>query len=208
MAVKAKAKTRASKAKPAAKAAKVGSPAKAAKPKPVEQLAAETVVETDPEWIKAREDYANRAITVASIAKRFGLSQIEMSMEAKRRGWPSRTKTSKAAPETAATETPKPPGLVRSVFKTIEGELRKLDSHQGTTSQDRERASRALSQMVSSLEKAVEMQSRIDKTNAKGSKTKDKEQLAHAEDLRRAIAERLERLNSKRDAGRKSAASE
>jgi hypothetical protein len=95
-----------------------------------------------------------------------------------------------------------PTALVQRVYTTIDGELTKLENQEGTSSQDRERASRALSQMVSSLEKAIEMQREITNSKAKGRGSKDKEALAHAEDLRRQIAERLERLNRKRDAGK------
>jgi hypothetical protein len=106
----------------------------------------------------------------------------------------------KSSPKKPAAKkvTLKPIELVRRVYNTIDGELTKLEEQAGSTSQDRERASRALSQMVNSLEKAVEMQREITKDTTKGSGKKNKEELAHAEDLRRAIAERIERLQSKR----------
>jgi len=94
--------------------------------------------------------------------------------------------------------------LVQRVYNTIDGELTKLEKQKGLTSQDRERASRALSQMVNALEKAVEMQREMTKTRASGGGAKSRESLAHAEDLRREIAERLERLNRKRAAPRSS----
>lgn len=91
--------------------------------------------------------------------------------------------------------------LVNRIYSTIDKELSKLEQHDGESSQDRERASRALSQMVNSLEKAVDMQREITKaqgrTKASG---KDKEALKHAEELRREIADRLERLQRKRTA--------
>jgi hypothetical protein len=98
----------------------------------------------------------------------------------------------------------KPNALVQRVYNTIDGELTKLEKQKGFTSQDRERASRALSQMVNALEKAVEMQREMTKRKTTGGDAKSKEALAHAEDLRREIAERLERLNRKRAAGRRS----
>ncbi|MBS0251379.1 MAG: hypothetical protein JSR78_09990 [Proteobacteria bacterium] len=94
--------------------------------------------------------------------------------------------------------------LVQRVYNTIDGELTKLEKQKGLTSQDRERASRALSQMVNALEKAVEMQREMTKRKSVGGSAKSKEALAHAEDLRREIAERLERLNRKRAPGRRS----
>jgi hypothetical protein len=113
-----------------------------------------------------------------------------------------------AAPvETGAEAKPatlRPILLVRRVYNTIDGELTKLENQTGASSQDRERASRALSQMVSSLEKAIDMQREMTKTAAKGSGTKDKEALAHAEDLRRTVAERIERLHRERLAGKRS----
>jgi cellobiose-specific phosphotransferase system component IIA len=93
---------------------------------------------------------------------------------------------------------------VQRVYNTIDGELTKLEKQKGLTSQDRERASRALSQMVNALEKAVEMQREMTKTRASGGGAKSRESLAHAEDLRREIAERLERLNRKRTVARSS----
>jgi hypothetical protein len=98
----------------------------------------------------------------------------------------------------------KPNALVQRVYNTIDGELTKLEKQKGLTSQDRERASRALSQMVNALEKAVEMQRDMTKRKPTGGDAKSKEALAHAEDLRREIAERLERLNRKRAPGRRS----
>lgn len=94
--------------------------------------------------------------------------------------------------------------LVQRVYNTIDGELTKLEKQKGLTSQDRERASRALSQMVNALEKAVEMQREMTKRKSVGGNAKSKEALAHAEDLRREIAERLERLNRKRAPSRRS----
>ncbi|MGO4685957.1 hypothetical protein [Hyphomicrobium sp. 2TAF46] len=108
----------------------------------------------------------------------------------------------KAAPERRTRA--KPDALVQRVYNTIDGELTKLEKQKGLTSQDRERASRALSQMVNALEKAVEMQRVMTKRKPTGGDAKSKEALAHAEDLRREIAERLERLNRKRSPQRSS----
>jgi hypothetical protein len=107
-------------------------------------------------------------------------------------------------PTKSATKKAKPSVLVQRVYNTIDGELEKLEKQKGLTSQDRERASRALSQMVNALEKAVEMQREMTKRKATGGDAKSKEALAHAEDLRREIAERLERLNRKRTSRRSS----
>lgn len=91
--------------------------------------------------------------------------------------------------------------LVTRIYTTIDKELSKLEQHDGESSQDRERASRALSQMVSSLEKAVDMQREITKAQGRAQASgKDKEALKHAEELRREIADRLERLQRKRSA--------
>ncbi len=91
--------------------------------------------------------------------------------------------------------------LVTRIYTTIDKELSKLEQHDGESSQDRERASRALSQMVNSLEKAVDMQREITKAQGRAQASgKDKEALKHAEELRREIADRLERLQRKRSA--------
>lgn len=97
----------------------------------------------------------------------------------------------------------KPKALVQRIYNTIDSELTKLERHKGASSQDRERASRALSQMVSSLEKAVDMQREITKSKSSPSTVKDKEALRHAEDLRREIASRLERLTRERGSAKR-----
>ena len=109
-----------------------------------------------------------------------------------------------AVSTTASRSAPTKRSLVQRVYNTIDGELTKLEKQKGLTSQDRERASRALSQMVNALEKAVEMQREMTKRKTTGGDAKSKEALAHAEDLRREIAERLERLNRKRASARRS----
>ncbi|MBS0233751.1 MAG: hypothetical protein JSR99_09715 [Proteobacteria bacterium] len=109
-----------------------------------------------------------------------------------------------AGSRNASRRAPTKKSLVQRVYNTIDGELTKLEKQKGLTSQDRERASRALSQMVNALEKAVEMQREMTKTKRSGGDAKSKEALAHAEDLRREIAERLERLNRKRASSRSS----
>ena len=115
----------------------------------------------------------------------------------------AQTKNS-AGSRNASRRAPTKRSLVQRVYNTIDGELTKLEEQKGLTSQDRERASRALSQMVNALEKAVEMQREMTKRKATGGDAKSKEALAHAEDLRREIAERLERLNRKRTSQRSS----
>jgi len=114
------------------------------------------------------------------------------------------TSRATAAKKPATRTRARPSALVQRVYNTIDGELTKLEKQKGLTSQDRERASRALSQMVNALEKAVEMQRDMTKRKTTGGDAKSKEALAHAEDLRREIAERLERLNRKRASGRRS----
>lgn len=109
-----------------------------------------------------------------------------------------------AGSRNASSSGPTKRSLVQRVYNTIDGELTKLEKQKGLTSQDRERASRALSQMVNALEKAVEMQREMTKRKSVGGNAKSKEALAHAEDLRREIAERLERLNRKRAPSRRS----
>lgn len=116
------------------------------------------------------------------------------------------TKTRKTPPRgangqfaaTGASETAKgsqtPRALVLKIYKTIDGELTKLEKQKGSTSQDRERASRALSQITSSLERAAEMQRELAKASSRGAKKSETEALRHAEDMRRQIAERIERL--------------
>ena len=160
-------------------------------------------------WAKAKRLYGDLDVGLSAIAELVGLAPIQLSLAAKVRGWPPRKRiksrdavsTDRAAKVARGA---KPMVLVQRVYNTIDGELTKLEKQKGASSQDRERASRALSQMVSSLEKAVEIQCEMTKATSKGSAAKDKEALAHAEDLRRAIAQRLERLQRQRALGKRS----
>jgi hypothetical protein len=162
-------------------------------------------------WAEAERLYADRAVKISAIAALVGLAPIQLSRRAKDLGWPMRTQASatrgkrltpgstKKSCKAQSKKPLKPLELVQRVYRTIEGELTKLENQEGTSSQDRERGSRALSQIVNSLEKATDMQQVLAAKTAKGGTAKDKEALAHAEDLRRQIAERLERLSRKRD---------
>lgn len=113
---------------------------------------------------------------------------------------PAGVKANLATMKARKSAAPQPNALVLRVYKTIDGELTKLEKQIGTKSQDRERASRALSQVVNSLEKAVEMQREIAKDKKCGGGTKDKDALRHAENLRKEIADRIERLRATRTA--------
>lgn len=169
-------------------------------------MAAKTI-----EWDAVRQLYEDKSVPLDKAAKLAGMRAGQLSRYAKENGWTLRTAKSAVtdgkaghgkvgaakagAGKTSAAKAPKKPGeLVKRVYATIDGELSKLEQQRGLTSQDRERASRALSQMVNSLEKAIEMQHEMTKRQAKGSGKKDKEALAHAEDIRREIAQRLEKL--------------
>lgn len=160
-------------------------------------------------WAKAKRLYGDRAVKIGEVAALVGLAPIQLSRRAKDLGWPMRTppKSTTVKRGTAKKrkaqnkKTLKPLELVQRVYAAIDGELTKLEHQEGTSSQDRERGSRALSQLVNSLEKATDMQQVLAAKTAKGGSKKDKEALADAEDLRRQIAERLERLSRKRDAG-------
>lgn len=160
-------------------------------------MAAKTI-----DWQAVRQLYEDRAEPIGKAAKLAGMSPAQLSRYAKDNGWALRTVKRDAATGAAAAK--KPGELVKRVYATIDGELNKLEKQKGLTSQDRERASRALSQMVNSLEKAIDMQREMTKRQAKGSAKKDKEALAHAEDIRREIAERLERLGRARVAVKRS----
>lgn len=183
-------------------------------------------------WAKVKRLYADPDAKLKDTAALVEMASIQLSLEAKKRGWPPRSASARrtkrrkaksddpanenapvdAKPGTAgkaeAAKPARPIVLVQRVYNTIDGELTKLEKQQGESSQDRERASRALSQITNSLEKAVEMQREMTKAMAKRSGVKDKEALAHAEDLRRAIAERLERLQRQRTPGKRSGGSE
>ncbi len=88
--------------------------------------------------------------------------------------------------------------MLKLVYGTIEKELGKLERQSGLESQDRERASRALSQIMNSLEKAVEMQREIAKDETRGGAKKDKEVLINAEAKRKELAERIARFRASR----------
>lgn len=148
----------------------------------------------------AASDALTASPTATKVARALGGAMAEggslSADETGRRAAAGSAKRSRSAPTKKS--------LVQRVYNTIDGELTKLEKQKGLTSQDRERASRALSQMVNALEKAVEMQREMTKTKTSGGGAKSRESLAHAEDLRREIAERLERLNRKRAAPRSS----
>ena len=174
-------------------------------------------------WGEVALAYADASSSLDDIAARFGLTPAQLAAAARRRKWPPRTapasktkvvKTKVAGSQSprAATKAPakravkraavRPKDLVVRIYNTIDKELTKLEKQKGASSQDRERASRALSQMVSSLEKAVEMQREITKDKTPAVNRRDKEALKHAEELRLEIADRLERLHRKRAAGK------
>lgn len=145
----------------------------------------------------------------ASASPRTGKAAVERAAKKASPGRAAKTKTAQAEAEAAEAKPAKPAKprpksvnpktLVTRIYSTIDKELSKLEQHDGESSQDRERASRALSQMVSSLEKAVDMQREITKAQGRAQASgKDKEALKHAEELRREIADRLERLQRKR----------
>lgn len=151
-----------------------------------EAVLIDVVVETD------HADAKSKLSTATTTKRATGVKTASATAE-----------TTAAAKRTTAKRTTavQPRSLVQQVYRAIETELAKLEKQKGASSQDRERASRALSQMVNSLEKAIDMQRDIVKSTAPRAKAKDKEALRHAEDLRRQIAERLERLQPKRRAG-------
>ena len=157
----------------------------------------------DDAWERAKRDYADHTVKLGAIAESVGLGNMALISRMRALGivrGKADQETAKAKAKAGSKEhaTHKPIALVQRVYNTINLELTKLEEQIGTSSQDRERASRALSQMVNSLEKAVDMQRDIVKDKSRGSGVKDKEALAHAEDLRRQIADRLEKLFVKR----------
>ncbi len=169
-------------------------------------------------WEEIALAYADASSSLDDIAAPFVLTQAQLTAAARRFKWPPRTapssktravKTRVAGPSPRKTAKPpakravkraavRPKDLVVRIYNTIDKELTKLEKQKGASSQDRERASRALSQMVSSLEKAVEMQREITKDKTPAVNRRDKEALKHAEELRLEIADRLERLHRKR----------
>ena len=136
-------------------------------------------------------------MAVASRARRAALEPAALDISKK--PGPKKSKAPGAGKKQGLKKSKaRPEVLVQHVYDAIDGELTKLEQQAGLKSQDRERASRALSQMVSSLEKAVEMQRTMAKDKKKGASPKDLEALRHAEDMRKEIAERLERVRSGR----------
>jgi hypothetical protein len=146
---------------------------------------------------------ASRTSTSTKETPRLEAGSANRSRKAPSEENESSSPRSAAGSRNASRRAPTTRSLVQRVYNTIDGELTKLEKQKGLTSQDRERASRALAQMVNALEKAVEMQREMTKRKTSGGDAKSKEALAHAEDLRREIAERLERLNRKRTAVRR-----
>ena len=150
--------------------------------------------------LQAANDEAGLQPVAIAVLEDLCKAAVEQPDAAKAKPKPKPETQSKKAPSKRA----QPKGLVQRVYNTIDGELSKLEAQIGASSQDRERASRALSQMVSSLEKAVEMQREIAKDATKGGNAKDKEALRHAEDLRQQIADRVEQLQLERASDQRS----
>ena len=150
--------------------------------------------------LQAANDEAGLQPVAIAVLEDLCKAAVELPDAAKAKPKPKPETQSKKAPSKRA----QPKGLVQRVYNTIDGELSKLEAQIGASSQDRERASRALSQMVSSLEKAVEMQREIAKDATKGGNAKDKEALRHAEDLRQQIADRVEQLQLERASDQRS----
>lgn len=113
-------------------------------------------------------------------------------------------KASSKATTLSSKRKPTPSQIVVHAYGTIIGELQKLEQQTGVQSQDRERASRALSQIMSSLDKAIDMQRKLAKAARRGATKANSEALAHAETLRREIADRIERLGRAGAAARNS----
>ena len=165
---------------------------------------------------RLKRQYLEGAVPYAALVAESGLQRFEFQSLVKSEnwgGWQRAVKAAKAsAPRKGASDatgatakrklTPKPTGLLKLVYGTIEKELGKLERQSGDKSQDRERASRALSQIMNSLEKAVEMQREIAKDETRGGDKKEKEALRNAEDLRKEIVERIERFRAARAVGK------
>lgn len=168
--------------------------------------------------------YLEGAGSYAELVEHSGLDRFEFQKLVKAEGWGARPKaatssdaevlskngpsgvTAEAAPKTAKRATrknknknknkdaPKPADLANQMLGAVRIELDKLKDQDGTTSQDRERGSRALMQLMNTLEKAVKMHKKVSKKP--GGNKQHKETLKDAENLRREIAERIERFRA------------
>ena len=123
------------------------------------------VDDDDTVWAEIEQAYTATSAPLSELGGRFGIAWQAIMARARRERWKRKATAGKAPARkaAAATKTVNPRTLVKRVYATIDTELTKLEQQKGASSQDRERASRALSQMVTSLEKAVEMQREITK---------------------------------------------
>ena len=170
--------------------------------------------------------YLEAAVPYAALVAESGLQRFDFQKLVKNEKWGARPRVAKdstaarmhtgiqaaeAVPDAAADappaakkrkkktkkeDAPKPAGLANQMLGAVRIELNKLAGQDGTTSQDRERGSRALMQLMNTLEKAVKMHKKVSKKP--GGNKQHKETLKDAETMRREIAERLERLHEQR----------
>jgi len=155
-----------------------------------------------PDWTAVRVAYEAGAATVEDICRKHSVSPSAFYRKRKAEGWTPRRPTAEA-PATEASEIDRRRrrrrGLVSRLFEALERQMReiesRIDGEAGERSAaGRERDARTLASLVRTLEKLLGLD-----TGSGGDAT-EREGAAHRdiEGLRRALAERIERLASSR----------
>lgn len=155
-------------------------------------------------WAAIEKAYVETEELLADLGKRFGISASQISHRALVYGWPSRWARMGRKPRRKTMSTRKARDqLIHRLYRAIDLKLERLEtrmeSGEELTPAETERNLRALATMIGGFEKVAEVAFDAEKER-KGATKRKKTSAPDAERMRREIAERLERLQHKRDA--------
>jgi len=150
--------------------------------------------------------YHGNELTLAQIGDRYGITATAVSRIARSRGWLMRSELRGYAPRHSVPTTPKACALL--VHRLCDVIVKKLDQMEADmaagklSSEDYERDTKSVAQMIASVGKAVMTGTDADKERKPKSAEPDVPAAAadEAERLHREIIERFERIQRRRDA--------
>jgi len=164
----------------------------------------------DETWAAVRRAYADPAVPLAEIARRFGLTPLRIGAKAKQEGWEGRAERARLSSKRTRGAPPRrgvtPSGgglptrraqaaLIGRLYRAISLKLEHMEARMASgdarSAQDEEREGRALASLISNFEKVTEAVAELDERDAPRTAGGIG---ADAERMRREIAERLERL--------------
>ncbi|MEP3233394.1 MAG: hypothetical protein ABJO30_11255 [Hyphomicrobiales bacterium] len=161
------------------------------------------------DWLKIREAYEADGEAVTQICIRYGVSSAALYKRAKAENWPQRRMTKKKPKKTskikrAANEGGKvPPNkverrqLIDRLYQAFEKQMSDFEIQNATTADDgiNEKDARTLGSLARTLEKLIEL-----KSEEEGD-IQTQNQEVDIERLREKLAQRLERMRTKRGTG-------